>query len=192
MNIKSSIEALVAHGIPMQDIMASAILNGARDVVAEIAKIDPEAISRAVSWGDYTLEDGLNCASLMCSEYKPGIYRAYAENAAYLPHEICEVCYSDEEGFVPATSAMKIGIQVTSMLLVTGNPGLTTHLRENALEFISMVNDDLRDYTNDVLEQVNNDEELGWFFLNAMEVLIGSKIENAWTIAHPKPTEDTV
>lgn len=192
MDIKDALKTLGQAGIPMQDIMASAILNGNRDIVAEIAKIEAGFVRLQVSWGDYTPEDGLNCANLMCSEYKPDIYRAYAENAAYLPHEICEVCYSDEEGFVPATSAMKIGIQVTSMLLVTGNPGLTTHLRENALEFISMVNDDLRDYTNDVLEQVNNDEELGWFFLNAMEVLIGSKIENAWTIAHPKPTEDIV
>ena len=194
MDIKSSIETLVAHGIPMQDIMASAVLNNARDIVAEIAKIDPEAVCMTVSWGDYTGEDGLSCTELMCHARRPSLYHAYIENAACIPPDFEEVCYEDEYDSA-RTDMMKVGIQINNAMLVD-KPTTAVHLREAAINYIKdSAYDDLRVYADDTLNKMGDrdgDEALGWFFLDAMEVLIGSKIENAWTIAHPKPTEDIV
>ena len=198
MDIKSSIETLVAHGIPMQDIMASAILNNARDIVAEIAKIDPEAVCMTVSWEGYACEDGLSCTELMCHAHRPSLYRAYVENAACIPPDFEEVCYEDEYDNA-RTDMMKVGIQINNAMLVD-KPTTAVHLREAAINYIKdraygRSYDDLRVYVDETLNKVGDrdgDEALGWFFLDAMEVLIGSKIENAWTIAHPKPTEDIV
>ena len=200
MDIKSSIETLVDHGIPVQDIMASAILNNARDVVVEIAKTDPEAVCTTVSWNGYASEDNLSCTELLCHAHRPSLYRAYIENAAPLPLDFEEVCYGDDDDDEyddARTNMMKVGIQVNNAMLV-GNPITATQLREAAIGYIKDgVYDDLHVYVDETLDKMDDcdgdeDEALGWFFIDAMEVLIGSKIENAWTIAHPKPTEDTV
>ena len=193
---------LLKCGIPPQDLLASAIINHLPDVIAEIARAEPDAIWLSVTW-DYLQENDVLAPSwLMVTEHDPALYLAYVNNVAEIPLDFQETAIvgyldDDETGEPPALrrQAMMAGMHVGNMTRIPDKKTVD-HLREVLDEFISQAAEDCDMFVNLVLKELdgeyNTDEALGWFFLDAMEIYTGRKIDHSWLIEHPKPTEDVV
>lgn len=204
--IAGALRVLNESGLPMQDVLAAAIRRGPREIIVEIAKHFPEAVSLNLSWAGYTSEITYSCVDLVCDSNNPSLYWDIINNAPKIPSGFEGACRDiDDDEIVyngnAAVIAMRVGIQVNTALAIKDSAA-SAKIRESAIRYLSGQCDDISSYAVDVLNTIDSDAEeccdvydtteLGWFFLDAIEVLIGHSIECAWTIAHPKAKEDTI
>ena len=192
---------LLKCGIPLQDLLAHAVINCLPDVIAEIARAEPNAMWLSVTWNYLRANDAPTPSWLMVTEHDPALYLAYVNNVAEIPPDFQETAiveYLDDDRTVRPTTrmlAMMVGMLVGNMAKISDQV-LNDHLHQVLNEFISKKSGDCDKFTGMVLKglngECNTDEALGWFFLDAMETYTGRKIDHSWLIEHPKPTEDVV
>lgn len=178
---------LLKCGIPLQDLLASAIVNHLPDVIAEIARAEPDAVWLSTTWDYLQAEDVMPPSWLMVTEHDPALYLAYVNNVAEIPLDFQETalveCLDDDEIDEPTAlrmQAMMVGMRVGNMTRISDQK-VAAHLREGLDEFISQVGN-CDTFVSLVLKELggeyNTDEALGWFFLDAMETYTGRKIDH--------------
>lgn len=201
--IVEALHTLSESGILMQDILASAIRRKSHEVIVEMAKHCPTAISTNLGWADYLSGDTYSCVDLLIDSREPSLYWDFINNATEIPPEFGGVCYDTEdddiENFGAASYiAMRVGVQANTALAIK-DPEISDRICKAAIGYLNDRCDDIGSYAVDVLDAIDryagkncDMTELGWFFLDAVKVLIGREVECAWTIAHPKAKDDTI